>query len=75
MRQKTERLAVPFVLIVGLMVALAAPAGATTNQLSGVGVLDATGECPGPPSGYEDFTSIPPLVMTGSLEGVGTRKS
>jgi hypothetical protein len=69
MRQKTERRAVPFVLIVGLMLALVAPAGAATNQISGVGFSDSTGECPPPPAGYEDFTSIPPLVMTGSLEG------
>jgi hypothetical protein len=66
--RRTGRLTVLFVLV-GLMVALAAPAGAATNQLSGVGVFDTTGECPDPPAGYEDFTSLPPLVMTGSLEG------
>jgi hypothetical protein len=69
MQQKTGRLAVLFVLVVGLMVALVAPAGAATNQISGVGVFDTTGACPAPPSGYEDFTSLPPMVMTGSLEG------
>jgi hypothetical protein len=69
MQQKTGRLAVLFVLVVGLMVALAAPAGAATNQISGVGVFDTTGVCPAPPTGYEDFTSLPPMVMTGSLEG------
>jgi hypothetical protein len=57
------------VLVVGLMVALAVPAGAATNQLSGVGIFDTTGVCPAPPTGYEGFTSLPPLVMTGSLEG------
>jgi hypothetical protein len=69
MRQKTVRLAVLLVLVIGLMVALAAPAGAATNQLSGVAVFDTTGACPDPPADYEDFTSLPPLVMTGSLEG------
>jgi hypothetical protein len=29
---------------------------------------DAT-QCPSPPAGYEDFTSYPGLVMTGSLQG------
>jgi hypothetical protein len=69
MQQRTLRLAVLLVLVVGLMVALAAPAGAATNQLSGVAVFDTTGACPDPPTGYEDFISLPPLVMTGSLEG------
>jgi len=69
MQQRRERMAVLFVLVVGLMVALAAPAGAATTQLSGVGVFDTTGVCPDPPTGFEDFTSLPPMVMTGSLEG------
>jgi hypothetical protein len=69
MQQKTERVAVLVVLVVGLIVALAAPAPAATNQVSGVGIFDTTGQCPDPPTGYEDFTSLPPLVMTGSLEG------
>jgi hypothetical protein len=68
MQQRTGRLTVLFVLV-GLMVAPAVPAGAATNQISGVGVFDTTGACPDPPTGYEDFTSLPPLVMTGSLEG------
>ena len=69
MQQRTERLAVLFVLIAGLMVTVSSPAGAATHQISGVGVFDTAGECPDPPTGYEDFTSIAPLVMTGSLEG------
>jgi hypothetical protein len=69
MQLKTERLALLFVLVVGLLVALAAPAVAATNQISGVGIFDTTGQCPDPPTGYDDFTSLPPLVMTGSLEG------
>ena len=69
MQQKRERLAVLFVLVVGLMMAPAAPAAAATNQISGVGIFDTTDQCPDPPTGYEDFTSLPPLVMTGSLEG------
>ena len=70
MQQLKGRLAVAFVLIAGLLVVLAAPAGAAQTQLSGVAVFDATGAvCPGPPAGYEDFTSLPPLIMSGSLEG------
>jgi hypothetical protein len=69
MQRKTERLPGLFILVVCLMVALSAPAGAATNQISGIGIFDTAGACPDPPAGYEDFTSIPPLVMTGSLEG------
>jgi hypothetical protein len=69
MQQRTGRLAVLFVLVVGLMVALAAPAGAATNQISGVGVFDTTGVCPAPPRGYEVFSSLPPMLMRGSLVG------
>jgi hypothetical protein len=69
MQKQFTRLAVLFILVVGLMGALAAPAGAATNQLSGVAVFDPGGVCPDPPAGFEDFTDLPPLVMTGSLEG------
>lgn len=69
MQKQSARLAVLFIVVVGLIVALAAPGSAATNQLSGVAVFDTTGVCPEPPTGYEDFTDLPPLVMTGSLEG------
>jgi hypothetical protein len=69
MQHKTGRLAALLVLVVGLLVALAAPASAA-NQISGVAIPDPTGQqCPPPPAGYEQFTDLPPLVMTGSLEG------
>ena len=64
MHRKIERL-VLFALLAGLMAVLAPQAGAATDRLSGVGVFDATGACPEPPAGYEDFT----MVMTGSLDG------
>jgi len=64
MHRKIGRL-VLFALVAGLMAVFAPQAGATTNQLSGVGIFDATGACPKPPAGFEDFT----MVMTGSLEG------
>jgi hypothetical protein len=38
------------------------------TRLSGDTYYDAA-QCPGPPPGYEDFTSYTGLVMTGSLEG------
>jgi hypothetical protein len=38
------------------------------TRFSGEAYYDAT-QCPAPPAGYEDFTSYPGFVMTGSLEG------
>ena len=67
MHRKMERL-VLFALVAGLMAVAAAPAGAATDHLSGVGVFDTTGACPEPPAGYEDFTDFT-MVITGSLEG------
>jgi cytochrome c5 len=67
MRTKIQRLVLLVMLVGGLLVALSAPANAATNQISGVAVYDTT--CPAPPAGYEDFNSIPPLRLTGSLEG------
>ena len=66
MKLQTERLAARLVLVVGLMVALAAPAAGATNQISGVAFYDPGGICPSGPAGY---TLVPPTVMTGSLEG------
>ena len=68
MHRKKDRVVLA-VLLVCLMAALVAPAHAATNQLSGMGVYDLTGVCPAPPPGFEDFTSVPPLVLTGSLDG------
>jgi hypothetical protein len=65
MKQKTARSAATFMMAVGLVMALSAPAAAATNQISGVGYLDTAGECTDAPAGYGDFT----LVMTGSLVG------
>lgn len=39
-------------------------------QISGRAVYDVSGSiCSGPPSGYADFVSYPPLVLSGSLQG------
>jgi hypothetical protein len=65
MQHKMKRLTGLVVLVVGLLVALAGPASAGTNQIAGVAV---PGPCPAPPAGYEEFVDLPPLVMTGSLE-------
>lgn len=55
---------------IGLTMAGSAPASAGSNQISGVGVFDISGStCSGPPSGYADFVSYPPIVLTGSLQG------
>jgi hypothetical protein len=70
MQHNAKRLAALIVLMPGLLVGLAAPTSAATNQISGVAIPDPTGQrCPPPPAGYEQFTDLPPLVMTGSLEG------
>jgi hypothetical protein len=62
----------------GVLVALAfsttmvgsAPVSAASNQISGIGIFDTSGmTCPGPPEGYADFVSYPPIILTGSLEG------
>src|SRR5215211_1344868 len=68
MRTKIQRLVLLVMLVGGLLIGLSAPANATTNQISGVAVLDTTGTCPPPPAGYEDFTDFT-QVMTGSLDG------
>lgn len=69
MRTKIQRLALLGVLVVGsLVAALSAPASAATTQISGVGVVDSTGECGPPPSGYANFTDFT-MVITGDLDG------
>lgn len=58
-------------LLIGGVLALLLVNPVTSNaatRLSGEAYFDAV-QCPGPPEGYEDFTSYPGLVMTGSLEG------
>jgi hypothetical protein len=44
------------------------PASEATTRLSGDAYYDAV-RCPGPPAGYEDFTTYPGLVLMGSIEG------
>lgn len=79
MPAKSQRLALLVVLVMGLLMVSPLAANAATNQLSGAASYDAV-QCPGPPpAGYEDFTSYPGLVMTGSLQGclytkIGTTK-
>jgi hypothetical protein len=65
---KGHRLALLVVLAMGLLMVSPLAANAATNRISGAANYDATA-CLGPPAGYEDFTSYPGLVMTGSLEG------
>ena len=56
------------VVVATLMVVLVVPANAADRQISGVGVNTTFNDCP-PPAGYEDYTTAPPLRMTGSLDG------
>lgn len=55
-------------LVMGLFSVSPAAAGAASNGVSGSGYYSAA-ECPGPPAGYESFTSYDGLVMNGDLEG------
>ena len=65
-----QRLGLLAVLFIGLTMAGSGPASARSNQISGVAVFDFSGNtCKGPPAGYADFVSYPPLLLTGSLEG------
>ena len=65
-----QRLGILGVLIIGSTMVGSAPASAASQQISGVAVFDTSGSlCPGPPAGYDDFVSYPPLVLSGSLEG------
>jgi hypothetical protein len=66
---RTGRRSAVLGVVVGLLVAFAAPVAAGTNQIRGVGVYDTTGACPPPPAGFEDYVSVPPVAMAGSLEG------
>jgi hypothetical protein len=68
MQWKTVRAALPL-LATGVALASPSVAPAAHTQLAGVAVYDTTGVCPGPPAGFEDYTSVPPLVMSGSLQG------
>lgn len=68
--RNSRRLGVLAVLVIVLTIAGSAPASARSNQISGVGVFDVSGStCSGPPSGYADFVSYPPIVLSGSLQG------
>jgi hypothetical protein len=67
-RRPVHRPAALFVVVIGLIAALAAPTAAATDQISGVGVLDSTNTCSPPPTGYESFTDFT-IVMSGSLVG------
>ena len=63
-----QRLALLLMLVMtGLMVS-PVTASAATNRVSGTAYYDAA-VCPGPPAGYEDFTSYDGFVIEGSLEG------
>jgi hypothetical protein len=64
MKKLPMRCGMVLAILVGVMVAMAAPASASMVQISGVGVFD-TG-CPAAPVGYD---SLAPIVMSGSLTG------
>ncbi len=64
------RLTILVLLAAGALVVLPTSVNAANTQLSGDAYYDTVGDvCGPPPPGYEDFTSYPPLVMRGSLEG------
>jgi hypothetical protein len=63
----TRRIGLLLASVMALLLMNPIPSDAAT-QISGDAYYDAT-QCPGPPAGYEDFTTYPGLVLTGSLEG------
>jgi hypothetical protein len=65
---KSRRLILLVLLVMGLLMVSPVVANAATNRVSGDAFYDAD-QCPAPPAGYEDFTSYPGMVLTGSLEG------
>jgi hypothetical protein len=68
MTAKGHRLVLLVVLVLGFLTVSPLAANAATNRLSGAAHYDGD-RCSAPPAGYEDFTSYPGLVMTGSLQG------
>jgi hypothetical protein len=66
-----QRLGLLAALFIGLTMTGSAPASARSTQISGVAVFVDVGgtTCTGPPPGYADFVSYPPLLMSGSLDG------
>ncbi len=79
MRKKIELLSLVVVMVCGLMVALNGQASATAGSnhgwkyISGVGLPDVKGVCntrpDQMPGRFRDYFSIPPMVMTGDLQG------
>lgn len=71
MERNAGRAFLAFLLAVGSLAAVTAPASAATNQVAGVGFYtDDEDICASePPAGYEDFVSLLPLAMSGSLDG------
>src|SRR4051794_28188713 len=70
MKKKCQRLAVLLLFAVGVLVVLPTSVNAAATQISGDSFYDTAGVvCGTPPSRYADFTSYPPLVISGSLEG------
>lgn len=67
MQAKGRRLGVLIGCVLAVLLMSPAASGAGT-RISGDAFYDPV-QCPGPPAGYEDFTTYPGLVMTGSLEG------
>jgi len=78
-RKKIELLGLVMVMVCGLMVALNGQASATAGTshgfkyVSGVGLPDVNGVCNTRanqmPDKFKDYFSIPPMVMTGDLQG------
>ena len=63
-----KRMGLVAVVFSGLTMVGSSP-GSASNQISGDAVyVDAT-TCKGPPAGYDDFVSYPPLLLSCSLEG------
>ena len=71
MRTQLQRLALLIIVLASSLLGVAAPAQAASGQIDGTAYFAAPsdGLCDAPPEPYDDFTSYPPLVMEGDLEG------
>ena len=65
MRTGVRAAAAAALMLAGSVASAAPPANAATTQIGGDAYFDASGECPV----IAEYSSYPPLVMTGSLTG------
>jgi hypothetical protein len=70
MRNWLRMAVVVAVLVLAALTIFVAPAsaGGHIQPVSGVAFPNANDDCPEPPPGYEGFTDLPPIQLTGNLD-------